>query len=153
MSEIKRIAEQIRRSFEGEAWHGPSLMEWLEGLAAESASKKPIAGAHSIWEIVLHVAVTTEEVLARVQGEKRFLTPEQDWPPPNTAGGEEAWQADLERMRRANDELLKALAGVDDSRLDQPIVEGFSTTYVTLQGHAQHNTYHAGQIAVLRKGV
>ena len=53
MSEIKRINDQLKRAFEGTAWHGPSVSEVLAGVTAEQAAAHPIAGAHSIWEIVL----------------------------------------------------------------------------------------------------
>ena len=53
--ELKRLEEQLRRAHEGEAWHGPSLLEALAGVSAEQAAARPIAGAHSIWELVLHL--------------------------------------------------------------------------------------------------
>jgi hypothetical protein len=41
---------------------------------------------------------------------------------------------------------------VDASRLDAPIAPGFSSVYVfALHGLVQHNVYHAGQIALIRK--
>jgi hypothetical protein len=33
--DLVRIVEQLQRSFEGEAWHGPSVVEALEGVTAE----------------------------------------------------------------------------------------------------------------------
>ena len=40
---------------------------------------------------------------------------------------------------------------IPESSLDAPVVPGFSSLYVTLHGLVQHNLYHAGQIAILRK--
>jgi len=57
-SELSRLEEQLGRALEGEAWHGPSVLETLEGVSAEQAAAHPIAGAHSIWELVLHTAYT-----------------------------------------------------------------------------------------------
>src|SRR5215471_1218833 len=56
MREIDRILDQMDRSFSADAWHGPSLMSALEGVSPEGASKHPIGGAHSIWELVHHVS-------------------------------------------------------------------------------------------------
>lgn len=50
-SELARIAEQLRRSFEGEAWHGPSVLEALGGVSPDEANQHPITDAHSIWEL------------------------------------------------------------------------------------------------------
>ena len=55
-AEVNRLEEQLRRALEGEAWHGPSVLESLAGLSAAQAASHPIAGAHSIWELVLHLA-------------------------------------------------------------------------------------------------
>jgi len=56
MSEINRILDQMDRAFSGEAWHGPDLTLLLKGVSAEDASKHPVPGAHSIWELVNHIA-------------------------------------------------------------------------------------------------
>ena len=56
MSEVKRINDQLRRAFDGEAWHGPSVLELLKDVSAVQAAAHPIEGAHSIWELALHIA-------------------------------------------------------------------------------------------------
>ena len=54
-AEVFRLNEQLRRALQGDAWHGPSVLELLAGLSASQAASHPIAGAHSIWELVLHI--------------------------------------------------------------------------------------------------
>ncbi|MGA2262460.1 MAG: hypothetical protein ABSH28_13620 [Acidobacteriota bacterium] len=39
MTEVERIADQLQRSMEGNAWHGPALLEVLEGVTAEEAAR------------------------------------------------------------------------------------------------------------------
>jgi uncharacterized damage-inducible protein DinB len=56
MSESARLADQIRRAFDGEAWHGDSMLELLANVDAKMAAAHPIKGAHSIWELLLHSA-------------------------------------------------------------------------------------------------
>ena len=47
MSEVRRIEDQLRRAFEGQAWHGDSLMELLSGVAAnQAAAKKKMTRAY-----------------------------------------------------------------------------------------------------------
>jgi uncharacterized damage-inducible protein DinB len=151
MSELDRIRDQIARTLEGEAWHGPPLMAVLAGLDAASASARPLADAHTPWEIVLHIATWAEVTLARLRGQAPAVSDEQDWPTP--AGDQEAWQADLARLRQVHQDLLAELSTVDASRLDAPILPGYSSVYVTLHGLVQHNLYHAGQIAILMKAI
>ncbi len=149
MDEVGRIRDQIARSLEGEAWHGPPLMAVLSGLDAASASVCPIAGVHTPWEIVLHITASADLVLARLRGKARTLSDEEDWPTP--AGDQEAWEADVERLRQIHRDLLDELGAVDASRLDVPILPGHSSVYVTLHGLVQHNLYHAGQIVLLAR--
>ena len=54
---------------------------------------------------------------------------------------------------RGHQALVEAIANVAESRLDEPIFEGMSTVYVTLHGVIQHDLYHAGQIAMLKKAL
>ena len=37
-TEIERIAEQMERSFEGDAWHGSSISEILACISADQAA-------------------------------------------------------------------------------------------------------------------
>ena len=80
-TEIERLEAQLRASFEGEAWHGPSVMETLRGVGAADAHARPIAGAHGIWELVLHLSATYRLVLRRLRGDATALAPDDDWAP------------------------------------------------------------------------
>lgn len=150
MPEVERIAKQMERGFEGEAWHGPAVLEILAGVDAALAAARPIPDAHSIWELVLHLAATQEILLRRLQGERAGLTEEEFWPatPEPT---EEAWQATLARLRRQDSELRQAVAAFPDGRLDEPLMTGGTPAYDNFHGHVQHNIYHAGQIVMLKK--
>jgi uncharacterized damage-inducible protein DinB len=151
--EIFRLDEQLRRLLEGEAWHGPSVLETLTGVTAEQASSHPIPDAHSIWELVLHIGSDYTLVLRRLAGDGRQLTPEEDWPscPPATA---ENWQEAVEELRRLNKQLRDAVRAFPADRLDEPLVSDIShTAYDQFIGVTQHNLYHAGQISLLKRAL
>ena len=76
ISELERLEAQLARSFAGPAWHGPSVLESIAGLTPEDAHAHPVAGAHSAWELVLHLGGTYRLVLRRLAGEDAQLTPE-----------------------------------------------------------------------------
>ena len=80
MSEIKRIHDQLRRAFEGTAWHGPSLKEILADISSDKAAANPIPGLHSIWEIVLHITAWDGIVKRRLGGEIVEPSDQEDWP-------------------------------------------------------------------------
>jgi uncharacterized damage-inducible protein DinB len=153
MSETTRIADQLRRVFQGDAWHGDALFEILDGVTAAQAAARPLPHAHTIWELVLHVAAWDGAVRQRLGGEALELSDEQNFPPVKDAS-QTAWRKALDHVRQVHDELVHAVSQFPDSRLgDQvPGKQGAHYTYYyMLHGVAQHEAYHAGQIALLKK--
>ena len=150
MTEIERIVDQLNRAFAGEAWHGPAVIAILEGITAQQAAAHPLAGGHSIWELALHITAWTRAGSRRLHGDRAQLTDAENFPPV-TDSGEQAWEEARGSIKQAHQELRSAILLLDDSRLDQPIIEGMSSLYVTLHGIIQHSLYHAGQIAILKK--
>lgn len=150
MDEIKRIDEQLRRAFEGQAWHGPSLRELLADVTAEQATARPVPGAHSIWEIVRHIAAWHEGVRRRLEGERVELSPEEDWPPVASTP-EAAWQDALAVLERTHTELRRTIFRLTDARLQEMVIGKDESMEVMLHGLIQHDLYHAGQIALLKK--
>ena len=154
MSEIERILDQLKRAYEGNAWHGPSVCEALAGVSAEQAAARPLTRAHSIWQLMQHIAVWEDAVRRRLSGDRAQITlasPE-DWPQAEDKS-ETAWEQAKVALNRGHEALREAIARVDESRLDEPILEGMSSVYVTLHGIIQHDLYHAGQIAILKKAL
>jgi uncharacterized damage-inducible protein DinB len=149
MAEAARIAEQMRRVMVGGAWHGPSVLEAIDGMSAKSAAAHPIAGAHSIWELVLHIDATQRLILARLKGENPAAT-ESDFFPPVADTSEAAWKASVARLKTQEEQLVAAAAALSDAQLAAALPGG-STAYEILHGHAQHNAFHAGQLRLLRK--
>ena len=86
-SEGARIADQLRRAFYGSAWHGPALLELLEDVDAATAAAKPLPDVHSIWELVLHIAVWDDAALRRLDGKKWQPTGLANFPPVTEADG------------------------------------------------------------------
>jgi len=155
-TEVERIRDQFRRAFDGEAWHGPSVLAVLKGITAPQAAAHPIPGAHSIWELTLHIAAWERACLRRLQGDPAQLTDEEDWPPVSDTS-EAAWEKTKQQLIDNHRELLNAIANLDESRLDEPIIKdpntAYSSVYVTLHGGVQHDLYHAGQIAIVKKAL
>jgi uncharacterized damage-inducible protein DinB len=153
MSESARLADQIRRAFEGEAWHGDSLLEILAGLGAETAAAYPIRNAHSIWELILHIRAWDDAVVRRAQGKAFMPTDEQNFPPIQDAS-EAAWRQAQEAAKKTHDELVRTVAAFPDSRLQEQVpgkTAVYYTFYYMFSGVVQHELYHAGQIVMLKK--
>jgi uncharacterized damage-inducible protein DinB len=152
MSEIRRILDQMDRAFSGDAWHGPPLMYLLDGISAEDASKHVVPGTHSVWELVHHVGAWNSIVQHRLQGEMVDVTAERDWPPVWEVS-QPAWERALESLVESRARLRQAAAALRDDQLDEKIGATDVSRYQILHGVIQHDLYHAGQIALLRKGL
>jgi uncharacterized damage-inducible protein DinB len=127
-------------------------METLEDVTPEAASTHPMPGAHSIWELVLHLAGTYRLVLRRLEGNDAPLTPAEDWPP-IPAPAETSWQEAIRSLQQLNQQLRSAVRGFSAERLDQTLAGETYSAYTQFIGVTQHDMYHAGQIAILRKGL
>lgn len=151
-SEARRIADQLERAFEGDAWHGSSVSEILCCVTAEQAADRPVPGAHTIWEIVRHMAVWQRTVRERLQGRPIPTLPdEEDWPPIVDLSAE-AWVDAVGELRREYELLREEALRWGDDRLGERTEGQRFTVYEMLHGVVQHNLYHAGQIALMAKG-
>jgi len=152
-TEVDRLEEQLLRALQGEAWHGPSVLELLDGVTPDQAAAHPIAGAHSIWELILHLTTDYGLVLRRIAGDARELTMTDAWPAvPVTT--EENWRETVRALKELNAELRQAVRSFPPERLDERLVpEPPYTAYTQFIGVTQHAAYHAGQIAILKKAL
>jgi uncharacterized damage-inducible protein DinB len=149
MSEVTRMLDQLDRAYRADAWHGSAVLETLDGVTAEQAAARPIAGAHSIWELAEHIAIWKEIVATRLGGTKESIV---DWQPIEDTSAA-AWKKTLARLEAAHVELKRVVEAFPESRLDQPPLPKASKAYVQIHGAIQHDLYHAGQIALLRKAL
>jgi uncharacterized damage-inducible protein DinB len=149
-SESALIAEQLRRAFEGEAWHGPALLELLQDVDATTAAAKPLSDAHSIWELVLHVAVWDGAALSRLAGVITQPTGVANFPVVSKPTSAE-WRKTVAHAKRVHDRLVKTVASLPDPRLRERVPGKKYDFHFMLHGIAQHELYHAGQIAILKK--
>ena len=157
MNEISRIVDQLEREHSGDPWHGSPLQQILQGIDHENAAAKPVARAHSIWELVLHIAAWKNETRHRLTGARAGDPQEGDWP----AVGETtvtAWREAVERLELAHRLLVSAVRDLPEPKLFEPTNDSrpqriAPTYYELLHGIVQHDVYHAGQIAILKKAV
>ncbi len=150
MTEVERIVDQLERAFEGDAWHGPSLMAILHDVTAQQAASHPVNNAHSIWDLVLHIGAWEAAGLRRLGGDPARLSDAEDWPSVGETS-EAAWEQTKVKLSLGHQAFRDAISRLDDESLNGPVVESAATVYGTLHGIIQHTLYHAGQIAMLKK--
>ena len=103
-------------------------MELLADVGWRQAAARPIAGAHCIVE----------------------LTPQQDFPHLSDSS-EESWRDSVQALVQRQEALAGLTATLTDQQLDAICPGKDYSLYFLLHGVVQHNLYHAGQIALLKK--
>jgi uncharacterized damage-inducible protein DinB len=150
MSQIDFIVDQLKRAFDGEAWHGPALMEILEGIDAKNAASRPVSAAHSIWELVLHVSAWEQVVTRRIQGEALTLTDEQNFGHVGQVN-EKNWRRAIQTLQKNHADLISAVSSLPESRLTERVPGKDYDLLFMLLGTLQHVAYHGGQIALIKR--
>ena len=150
---IEQLAKHIERTVAGPLWHGPVLADVLAGVTAEQAAAHPVAGAHSIWEIVLHVGAWAEIARARLDGRATAdPPPEVDWPPVRDADAQD-WDAAVHRIRESHRDLAMRVRQLEVDALDERVPGLEYPIWILLHGIVEHGTYHGGQIMLLKRAL
>ena len=157
-STAAQLSNHIKRAVAGPMWHGSSLDEVLASVSSDQAAARPIPGAHSIWEIVLHVTAWAEIALARLHGQRKGdPAPDEDWPPvPGSDPGTDPaanWHAALERLRESHRALATDTRRLEASAFDEKVAGADYSVSNLLHGVIEHDTYHGGQIALLKRAL
>ncbi|MCB1060290.1 MAG: DinB family protein [Calditrichaeota bacterium] len=154
MSEVTRLVGLMGLAFDGDedgdGRFGPALMPQLVNVDAKFALNRPLPDAHCIWELVLHLAAWKRYVAKRLQDEPADITPEMNWESiPQT--DEQAWKGALQSLRETHVKVVEVASRLKDEQLATPCAGGTIPRYQVLQDIVQHDVYHGGQIAILKK--
>lgn len=129
----------------------------VEDIAASLASRRVANYPHSIWQIVEHMNYWMEYEVRRIGGESPCY-PEhaiESWPAHPDPADEAQWSVARQRFS----DLLARLAALAQSDAnvfdrtvppDKPSLPS-STVGAVVKQIAAHNSYHVGQIAMLRR--
>lgn len=153
-SESARIADQLRRAFRGDAWHGPSLLDLLAEITPEQARARPMRSVHSIWELVLHIDIYLQVGFEATKGTPmpKLYGTERDWPA-LTDDSAEGWFDAQDSLFQNAEKLANAIEKFDDTKLQDTVPGRSYDFYYLFHGIVQHSLYHAGQIAILKKAI
>jgi uncharacterized damage-inducible protein DinB len=132
----------------------------LANIDCTLAAARPLEGVQTIWELVLHVTAWKNEVRRRIGGAPAGTPAEGDWPKPPSVPSAQAWTEALDQLESSHRALVDAVARLSEPQLlahtndprDRETGQGVSY-YVLLHGIVQHDVYHAGQIALLKKAL
>jgi uncharacterized damage-inducible protein DinB len=138
---IERIKEQLNAAFHGAAWHGPSVLEVVKDIKPKLAANR-VQNVHTIAELVYHITSWRIFAAKRIQGDEEYEVKTMD---------EFEWETLTMELALSHDELMLALEEKADKFLDEIVVGTEYDYYTLLNGIIQHDLYHTGQMAILKK--
>jgi uncharacterized damage-inducible protein DinB len=144
------IAVELKNALRGDAWHGPALLELLDGVSADEAMQRPIPSGHNIWELVLHLTSWSGIALRRIQGGQPQPHKGEDWPDSGEISAEH-WAAVVQALADSHERLCEAADKLSDDALSANAPGSSRSIAYMLHGVAQHDAYHGGQISLLKK--
>jgi hypothetical protein len=150
MQITSHIAQHLLDVYTGGNWTEVSVAETLADLTYEEAIKVTAASPNSIAALVHHLCFWNRVMWQRIAGIKPEI-PEVNGFDLGTIANEKDWKVLIKDLLVSAGELAIAIKNVADTRLEEPIVTGSSSTYKNLQGSVEHIHYHLGQMVILKK--
>lgn len=146
------IIAELDEVYRGPAWHGPALLESLDGVDARVASHRLGANRNTIWELVQHLTHGRHLLIERLT-QSHFDYPsavrEPWWPVAAEDTSEAAWRGELRLLDQYHRQLVEAVRVATDAQLARIPSPGDQTLAQQLLGMAIHDAYHAGQIRLI----
>ena len=149
-SEAALLARELATLAHGDTWHGPALNELLEGVSAEMAVARPLADAHTIWEVVLHLTAWTDVFRRRLEGTAVEEPEAGDFPAVARATAQ-AWGEAGKALFETHDALTAHVGRLSDADLAARIPGRDFDARFQVRAAIRHTVYHSGQIGLLRK--
>lgn len=147
------FAEQIMLFHNEKGWY-PPVRDVVKGLTAEQAKWKEGVN-HSIWELLAHLTFWNERWLKRFRAESvdqletneaTFFKEDAD------RGDEQTWAELLEHFDYVMNAWRKELLACEDAKMDEALsFDPDCTWWEALSCLTTHNTYHLGQMIMIRK--
>jgi hypothetical protein len=130
-----------------------SFDDTIKGIPADKRGVRPKGCPHSPWELLEHIRIAQNDILRFSSGPDYVSPkwPEGYWPASPAPGSESRWRASIKSFREdlaAFQQLLRERAG----ELDKPFPWGQGQTLLReALLIADHNSYHLGQLLLVRR--
>lgn len=147
MAEIDRITQLLEKTFDQQPWYGSSIMEILKTVNPQTVNQR-LADTHSVAELVEHMISWRTFATRRLLGDAAFQVSDAINFPIS-----QNWEDTIKRLQQSQEDLVNAVKQFPEERLSElvPSNQFRYTFYTLLHGIIQHDVYHLGQIALLKK--
>ena len=150
-NELKMYAAQLNENFSGEPWFGRNIQAILKEINEDIASQK-LNGQHSILELLYHMINWRLFTINRLEKSTAMVKSfeENDW---QVLDHQDIslWQKGIDQLNDTQQRLLNLINTMKDEDLQSPVHERDYENRTLINGIIQHDIYHLGQIAYIKK--
>ena len=151
-TEIKSILSRLEVIQSGGPWYGRSVSDVFSLTDKALAFKHPSPGSHSLIDLLYHMITWQDFTLRRLQKIREddpSIVDKLDWrvidPVVHT------WDKGVKEFHEKFEAIKAFLESADDSLLEEKVDYREYNFRVLLNGLADHNIYHIGQVAYVQK--
>ena len=130
-----------------------SFADFVADFPAKACGQKIEGLPYTAWQVLEHIRIAQWDILEFCRDAKHVSPawPKGYWPKPDDPGNEELWKEAVERIRH-DLELMEALVANPSTDLFARIPHGTGQTILReALLVADHNAYHLGALAVIRR--
>lgn len=150
--ETQYIIKSFESTLSGQPWFGRGVYEMLGEIDESIVKMKPNNNSHSLLELLWHMCTWAEFCLANLEGrsnDELSAIEKNDWRELNPVL--HSWKNGINELKSTHDRIIKSLNEKDDSFLSDMVPTRQYNFRFMLNGLVQHNIYHLGQIAYVKK--
>ena len=150
--ETQSIIRNLQNVLTGEPWYGRSIYAILEEINPAIVHKKSNDNSHSLTELLYHMITWAGFTQKQIEGagkEEIEKIESRDWIVIDPKIHD--WQKGLTELKSIHEKIMDLLQSKEDEWLKEKVSFREFNYRFLLNGLIQHNIYHLGQIAYLRK--
>jgi uncharacterized damage-inducible protein DinB len=150
--ETQYIIKSFESTLSGQPWFGRAVYEILGEADEAKVNTKPNGTEHSMIELLWHMNTWTDFVLGSLENkpaEEMKAIEANDWRQIDLKT--HTWKKGIEQLKASHNRIIELLGEKEDSLLSDIVPTRQFNFRFMLNGLVQHNIYHLGQIAYVKK--
>lgn len=152
-TQIEELIREFKTIYNGSPWLGNSIKSVLEGIAPEKALETPLREVNCIAGLVSHMITWRMLLIKRMENDDTYdVNQEESFNYSNYGStSTEIWNHLLNRLDETQNKIVDLLASQQEDFLNKKVARRTYDFRHLTHGVIQHDIYHMGQIAILKK--
>ena len=148
--EITTLVQKLETLHTGEPWFGRAIFNLLDEVDVRKINLHLNSRGHSMLDLLWHMNTWASFTLKRLEkNQDPDDSGELDWRNPDPR--KDTWNKALRLYKATHRKIIRLLKKKTDAYLREKVDYRDYNYKFLLEGLAEHNIYHAGQIAFLNK--